>query len=49
MNCKIGLPNWSVDVPKTLPPLTMIVGIDVSHNTKSGRKSCLGFVASLDP
>ena len=49
MNCKLGQPIWSVESPKNLPPLTMVIGIDVSHNTKQGRRSCLGFVASVDP
>ena len=45
--CKIGGIPWTVSLP-SLPPYTMIVGIDVCHNTFNGEQSVLGFWASLN-
>lgn len=45
--CKIGGIPYTVSLP-ALPPYTMIVGIDVCHNTFNGKQSVLGFWASLN-
>lgn len=45
--CKIGGGLWGVSLPSTSEN-TMLVGIDVCHNTFQARQSVLGFCASLD-
>ncbi|KFP74741.1 Piwi-like 1, partial [Apaloderma vittatum] len=45
MNCKMGGELWSVEIPLKQ---VMIVGIDVYHDTVSGKRSIAGFVASLN-
>lgn len=46
--CKIGGDPWGVSIPKGLCEKTMLVGIDVCHNTFNAKQSVLGFCASLD-
>ena len=46
--CKIGGGLWAVTLPQTLPKDTMLVGIDVCHNSFHAKQSVLGFCASLD-
>jgi len=45
INCKLGGQLWRVDIPL---PKTMVVGIDVCHDTTKGRRSVCGFTASLN-
>jgi aubergine-like protein len=49
MNAKIGQPLWITPRPKELPERTMIIGIDIYKKLIQKKKSCVGFVASLDP
>ena len=46
--CKIGATPWTVNLPAGMPAKTMLVGIDVCHNSFTAKKSVLGFCASLD-
>jgi aubergine-like protein len=46
--CKIGATPWTVSLPQGLNSKTMLVGIDVCHNSFTAKKSVLGFCASLD-
>lgn len=49
LNCKIGGIPWVLDsLPMMTEKQTMICGLDVYHQTKEGRKSVLGFVATLN-
>jgi len=47
MNCKLGGQLWSLDIPL---PKTMLVGIDVCHDTssRSARQSVAGFCATMN-
>lgn len=45
---KQGNKLWIVQRPKGLPTDTMLVGADVFHNTGQGKKSIVGFCASMD-
>jgi len=45
INCKLGGQLWRLDIPL---PKTMVVGIDVCHDTSKGRRSVAGFCASLN-
>jgi len=45
MNCKLGGQLWRLDIPL---PKTMVVGIDVCHDTLKGKRSVCGFTASLN-
>ena len=47
--CKIGAGPWGITLPPSLPAGTMLVGIDVCHNSFHAKQSVLGFCASLDP
>ena len=49
MNVKLGMPIWSVPRIPTISERTMIIGIDIYHKLISENRSCMGFVASLDP
>ncbi|XP_053575387.1 piwi-like protein 2 [Bombina bombina] len=45
INCKLGGELWGVDIPlKNL----MVIGTDVYHDNSRGRRSVLGFVASMN-
>lgn len=35
-------------MPKKISQRIMLIGIDVYHKTLNNRKSCAGFIASLD-
>ena len=49
MNVKIGNPLWWTSMPKSWGPRkAMVIGVDVFHSTKNGKKSVVGFCASLD-
>ncbi|CAG9317467.1 unnamed protein product [Blepharisma stoltei] len=49
MATKIGSGQWSIAVPRNIPPLTMVVGIDVCHDTSLTKiGSVLGFSSSVD-
>ncbi|XP_053125966.1 piwi-like protein 2 isoform X2 [Hemicordylus capensis] len=45
INCKLGGELWGVDIP--LKQL-MVVGMDVYHDPSRGKRSVLGFVASVN-
>merc|ERR1712072_920675 len=45
---KVGNRLWIVQRPKGMPNHTMLVGADVFHNTGQGKKSIVGFCASMD-
>lgn len=48
INAKVAGTPWCMDdMPFTHEP-TMVVGIDVYHCTKMGKKSMLAFVATYD-
>lgn len=50
INAKVGGIPWAVDaLPLMQEKPTMICGMDVYHQTALGKKSVLGFVASVDP
>ncbi|XP_034288812.1 piwi-like protein 2 [Pantherophis guttatus] len=46
INCKLGGELWGVDIP--LKQL-MVIGIDVYHDPSRGKRSVVGFVASINP
>jgi len=48
VNCKLGGQLWTVPIP--LPGITMIVGVDVCHDTQSrgGKRSVAGFCATMN-
>ena len=46
---KTGSQIWSVPYCEGIPKITMIVGMDVHHDTVNKRESVLGFSASLNP
>lgn len=46
--CKIGGTPWTVNIPSSISKHTMLVGIDVCHNSFTAKESVLGFCASLD-
>lgn len=46
--CKIGGTPWTVNLPQSIPKYTMLVGIDVCHNSFTAKESVLGFCASLN-
>eukprot|EP01099_Mayorella_cantabrigiensis_P000709 TRINITY_DN1311_c0_g2_i1.p1 TRINITY_DN1311_c0_g2~~TRINITY_DN1311_c0_g2_i1.p1 ORF type:complete len:848 (-),score=209.79 TRINITY_DN1311_c0_g2_i1:183-2726(-) len=46
INCKLGGQLWRLDIPLTS---TMIIGIDVCHDTSGGSQSVAGFCASINP
>lgn len=48
MNAKLGKSLWYVEPVKGIPKKTMIIGVDVYHKLVQKKKSCAGFVASLD-
>ena len=48
MNAKLGKLLWAVEPVKGTPKRTMLIGVDVYHKTFKNRKSCAGFVATLD-
>uniref|UniRef100_A0A8D2LAP3 Piwi like RNA-mediated gene silencing 2 n=1 Tax=Varanus komodoensis TaxID=61221 RepID=A0A8D2LAP3_VARKO len=45
INCKLGGELWGVDIP--LKQL-MVIGMDVYHDPSRGRRSVVGFVASIN-
>ncbi|XP_070621455.1 piwi-like protein 2 isoform X2 [Erythrolamprus reginae] len=45
INCKLGGELWGVDIP--LKQL-MVIGIDVYHDPSRGKRSVVGFVASIN-
>ncbi|XP_018408744.1 PREDICTED: piwi-like protein 1 [Nanorana parkeri] len=45
MNCKLGGELWSVEIPASQ---MMVIGIDIYHDTLSGKRSIAGFVASMN-
>ena len=45
MNCKLGGVPWRLEIP---PKDVMVIGFDVHHDTYL-RRSCGGYVSSLDP
>lgn len=45
MNCKLGGVPWRLDIP---PKDVMVIGFDTHHDTNL-RRSCGGYVSSLDP
>jgi aubergine-like protein len=49
MSAKIGLEPWIMRPIEGLPEKTMIVGADVFHSTKDGKKSAVGFVSTTNP
>ena len=46
---KTGSQLWSVPYCEGIPKITMIVGMDVHHDTVNKRQSVLGYSASLNP
>merc|ERR1712110_390143 len=48
MVAKCGNRLWIVQRPKGFPTHTMLVGADVFHSTGQGKKSIVGFCASMD-
>lgn len=46
--CKVGAGAWGVTLPETLPSKTMLIGIDVCHNSFRAKQSVLGFCATLN-
>lgn len=49
MAVKTGSAAWQVSPTQGIPQKTMIIGIDVFHDTVQRSKSVLGFVASIHP
>ncbi|OMJ94827.1 hypothetical protein SteCoe_1846 [Stentor coeruleus] len=49
MAAKTGSAAWQVAPTQGLPQKTMVIGIDVFHDTVHRAKSVLGFVASIHP
>ena len=49
MAVKTGSSAWSMAPTPGLPQKTMVIGIDVFHDTVQKAKSVLGFVASIHP
>jgi len=48
MNAKIGGIPWAVDKLPLFDKPTMVCGLDVYHQTALGKKSVLGFCASVN-
>jgi len=46
INCKVGGQLWGIKIPLQK---SMVVGIDVCHDTVKGTQSVAGFCASIDP
>ena len=45
---KMGLELWRVEIPKSLPKHTMLIGIDVYHKTKLKWNSVAALVATMN-
>lgn len=48
MNAKIGGSIWKVEMPKSIPLKTMIIGIDSHRNLSLNKDSCFALVASIN-
>lgn len=48
INAKLGGVPWAIDALPFSDKPTMLIGIDVYHETKLGKNSFLGFVATVD-
>lgn len=48
MNAKVGGVPWTISDMPFSGNDTMVVGIDVFHQTKMGKNSIIAFVATID-